>query len=553
MHSPSRSNHPRLSVPSRKTIKSEKGIDFDVDADKLTLWRVSIPIPEDDDENPILLNDVTSDKKKLRPTDGLANIIVEPPPKNTIHIVLQRPPPSAFWLSLNRCLKSMGFVLKIYDSTTFLAAFSTTYKRWDRPVVLFFDEFDKLLSDRAVEARSSMLSTIRGLKNSQLPLGDQPHVIHSIVSIGTYAILKLNQPDAGLSPFNTADDFQNTSLSFDQVRMLYRQFAADRGVTIADEVMDSIFSQSRGHAGLVNVCGVAMDASLGRLPDGSAVDMAHWGSVRNNLLSAMGRYGTFQRLIDDLTQDSEQQQALRFYRLEFLGSPIDHTYTGSSDMAEYLAALGVLYPDPADTKTFKIASPLMDSYIRQMCPEYSPPKKPNRTLDILEIIRSSLRLFDKEFVDDATYSSFKTAHVPVNGRRENEVPRESVYDSEITRICKNWLTLYSGYAVTGQYHYQQRAIVLELIATETEQQIQSHVTRTVEYKQSLNATESWVIHFTRQDNYLQAAHWPEEADFDQGINAVHIWHDQDFTEVRLSAKWKSEDGKMMTVVDERVI
>lgn len=292
------------------------------------------------------------------------------------------------------------------------------------------------------------------------------------------------------------------------------------------------------HAGLVNVCGVAMDSSLDSRPHGSVVDMDHWGSVRNTLLTEMGRYGTFQRLVNDLTQMSDQQQsALRYYRLHFLGNSSDKAVKDDKhdSLAEYLTALGVLYPDPVQAKTFTIASPLMDSFIRQMVipcafpnAPNTPPRRPNRTLDILSIIRSTLRLFDKDFVDHATSSSFKLAPVNVNGRRSNPVPRESVYDSEMTRICKNWLASSHGYQVIGQYHIGnrfcdivirydvQRAAALELVATETAQQIQSHVTRTVGYKQDLNATEGWVIHFTRQDNYLQDAYWPAEADFDQG-------------------------------------
>lgn len=80
------------------------------------------------------------------------------------------------------------------------------------------------------------------------------------------------------------------------------------------------------------------------------------------------------------------------------------------------AVLGVLYPDSAKTKTF--ASPLMDSFTRQMvipdafsdAPDATPPRRPNRTLDILEIIKSSLLLFDKDFVDDAASSSFNNDH-----------------------------------------------------------------------------------------------------------------------------------------------
>ncbi|KAF9377350.1 hypothetical protein CPB97_010264 [Podila verticillata] len=78
----------------KKLIKAEKTNDFsDVDADKLTIWRVSIPITDDDDEIPILLNNVINNKKKLGPATRISNAFPEELPEETVHIIVQRPPP----------------------------------------------------------------------------------------------------------------------------------------------------------------------------------------------------------------------------------------------------------------------------------------------------------------------------------------------------------------------------------------------------------------------------------------------------------------------------
>ncbi|KAF9951961.1 hypothetical protein BGZ70_000791 [Mortierella alpina] len=76
-------------------IKAKKAIDFqDVDADKLTLSRVNIPIIDDDDETPIALDHVNkSDKKKLGPATRLSKVFPEELPEETVHIIIQRPPP----------------------------------------------------------------------------------------------------------------------------------------------------------------------------------------------------------------------------------------------------------------------------------------------------------------------------------------------------------------------------------------------------------------------------------------------------------------------------
>jgi hypothetical protein len=79
----------------KKVIKTEKAPRFDdVAADELTLWKVEIPDDDDDEEIPFLLNAVsTKDKKKLKATRELNEFFTKPPPKKTIHIIVQRPPP----------------------------------------------------------------------------------------------------------------------------------------------------------------------------------------------------------------------------------------------------------------------------------------------------------------------------------------------------------------------------------------------------------------------------------------------------------------------------
>ncbi|KAF9368439.1 hypothetical protein CPC16_005346, partial [Podila verticillata] len=64
-----------------------------IDAKKLTLWRVLLPITDEDDEIPILLNNVTSDKKKLSPATRLSKVFPEEIPEEMVHIIVQRPPP----------------------------------------------------------------------------------------------------------------------------------------------------------------------------------------------------------------------------------------------------------------------------------------------------------------------------------------------------------------------------------------------------------------------------------------------------------------------------
>ncbi|KAG0248329.1 hypothetical protein BG011_000187 [Mortierella polycephala] len=78
----------------KKLIKAEKAIDFhDIDADKLTLWRVSIPDDDNDDDDFPMLLDTVHEKKKLKATNKLSKLFDAELPEDTIHILVQRPQP----------------------------------------------------------------------------------------------------------------------------------------------------------------------------------------------------------------------------------------------------------------------------------------------------------------------------------------------------------------------------------------------------------------------------------------------------------------------------
>ena len=82
----------------KKAIKAEKAVSFsDVDADMLTLWSVSIPVSDDDDDDdevPIYINNIPKDdKKKLKATTRLSKVFDTEMLEDTIHIIVQRPPP----------------------------------------------------------------------------------------------------------------------------------------------------------------------------------------------------------------------------------------------------------------------------------------------------------------------------------------------------------------------------------------------------------------------------------------------------------------------------
>ncbi|KAF8924701.1 hypothetical protein BGZ47_003757, partial [Haplosporangium gracile] len=73
-------------------IKTKQESLFDkITGDQLTLWRVSIPVVPANKHKPLVVNDFLEAATELDPTDDVADVFSEKPPKKTIHIIVQRP------------------------------------------------------------------------------------------------------------------------------------------------------------------------------------------------------------------------------------------------------------------------------------------------------------------------------------------------------------------------------------------------------------------------------------------------------------------------------
>jgi len=167
-------------------------------------------------------------------------------------------------------------------------------------------------------------------------------------------------------------------------------------------------------------------------------------------------------------------------------------------LANFLTTEGVLLR-PDETKViYHMALPLLDGYIRSsvLPARYShtpsivlPTKTTNNEatqpmLDVLRILKESVKYFDRDTIRLAVSCSYKIALVDVGSFSHAPVPRESVYDTELMGILSNWLRVSHGWLVTGQWHLRtpsdkhkytiiilnkdKHMIILELLTTRNE-------------------------------------------------------------------------------------
>ena len=110
-----------------------------------------------------------------------------------------------------------------------------------RPVVLLFDEFDKLFL-APDDIRDEFLQTLREFKNNKYA-----YDIHGIIVAGTFNILHLSTTHHSLSPFNVADVIQTPYFTIEETTTLFHMFAQDNSIDIDDDVIKDVWAKSNGY------------------------------------------------------------------------------------------------------------------------------------------------------------------------------------------------------------------------------------------------------------------------------------------------------------------
>jgi len=283
-------------------------------------------------------------------------------------------------------------------------------------------------------------------------------------------------------------------------------------------------------------------------------------------------------MVDSLRQP-ESHAAVVLLRSHFGYLDLVEVSQEDEVLVNFLTVEGVLLrPDIAEL-SFCMASPLLDGVIRDLvihtkfrsAPLVAPPKRNDKeALDVMATLVESLKFFDKDLIRLAVSRSYKISPVNIPGSPNRHVPRESVYDTELMRILSNWLQAGHGWTVTSQWHLkndlnQHRhpdivlkkqnhpTVVLELLASEDQRAIQSHIEKTPEYMSLLAADEAWVVHFTCQTPYHPVWESISPAGLGRRVNVVHFAHDLAFTIVLMSARWQDDAGNIGEVLDMPVL
>ncbi|MEA3414635.1 MAG: AAA-like domain-containing protein [Thermodesulfobacteriota bacterium] len=145
--------------------------------------------------------------------------------------------------------------------------FSQRKDIFNRPVILFIDEFDSLppkVIDRLVTLFRDMY------------LKHDSYMLHGLALIGVRAVLGVESLRG--SPFNIQRSLHVPNFSREEVEELYQQYQNESGQTIEPGVVENVFESTRGQPGLVSWFGELLTEKYNP-GKGNVLDVAIWDHV----------------------------------------------------------------------------------------------------------------------------------------------------------------------------------------------------------------------------------------------------------------------------------
>ena len=208
------------------------------------------------------------------------------------------------------------------------------------------------------------------------------------------------------------------------------------------------------------------------------------------------------------------------------------------------------------------------------CPDVGVPLQANGSVDVLEVVKSTVRIFNPKTIALGSSRSYKSSnYLLVDSKQNVKVPRESIYDAEMYRILANWLAKVHGYEITGQWHLEgvcddgdyhhfycdltikkaevpNPVAVIEVLASGSVPKIEKHFNQVMKYADQLCPEEVWIVHLSREDSVVVDPYWPNQ---DRELNIVHFWHDESFENVRMSARFRDATGQFCEIIDKVIL
>ncbi len=139
---------------------------------------------------------------------------------------------------------------------------------FDRPLLLFIDEFDSL-PDRLMDI---LMSSFR-----EMYLDRESTFLHGLGLPGLHSVLYVESERC--VPFNVQKNFHVPNFTLEEVKELYQHYQDESGQPILPEVIEAVYTATHGHPGLTSWFGELLNETYNPGHDHS-IDMECWNKTR---------------------------------------------------------------------------------------------------------------------------------------------------------------------------------------------------------------------------------------------------------------------------------
>lgn len=442
-----------------------------------------------------------------------------------------------FWESLSRSLTGKYALLGVHQVKSGPEFSSMWYPSTnpnlssDKMFVLFINEFDSL-GNADASTVSSVLETFRGLKQAS-----EHHRLQCVVCVGVFSMVRLNTQNA--SPFNVGEAVAAPLLTFEQVEQMFKDYANCKNFQVDPQVIKDVYERTGGHAGLVNLCGKAIDETIRPEMEVEKLALKEWlAALRNDLEEWLTSFPTVKRLVFDLSGDDELKKKSRKALLERFIWREDPVRVKMVDEAalDFLKSVGMVR-ECGPGKVIISNSMMRMLAIWKILPQdrrdmnLGAIPMTEGKLDMLGLLLKSTSYFPAKDLFEAFTWSFKKA-----GRGpDRKVPHEYYYQSQLASIICAWLPENWQFFPDVRKDVDRKRIdfvveyvedpenvrfVLELEASSSDAELVEHYTRAKMYGQMIGAGHVWVVHFSAVT--LEADNLPKPP---EGVHVLHLVHE----------------------------
>ncbi len=193
---------------------------------------------------------------------------------------------------------------------------------FDKPLILFIDEFDSL--------PSNLIDKLVGVFRDMY-MKRESYFLHGLALIGVHAVLGLDS-DRG-SPFNVQRSMHVPNFAAEEVENLFDQYRRESGQDVDAEVVGRVFRETCGQPGLVGWFGELLTEKYNP-GKGRTIDMSAWENVYQKAL-----YKEWNNNVLNLIKKAQGEYAE--YVLELFGRP-DLPFSVRADWCAFLYLNGVI-------------------------------------------------------------------------------------------------------------------------------------------------------------------------------------------------------------------